>query len=155
MVLGAALIAFIIVHGYKNSIVNNTASDYPEIDQMWRILIGLGIVPAVVALYFRLTIPETPRFTMDIERNVHQAAQDVDNFLTTGTYYKDPDQAVELVRAPKASWADFKNYLGKWQNSKVLIGTAYSWFALDVSYFDLLVEVDTHTINRSLSTVWA
>ena len=66
---------------------------------MWRILIGLGCVPACVALYFRLTIPETPRFTMDIERNVNQAAQDVDNFLTSGTYYVDPDTTIERVQA--------------------------------------------------------
>ena len=39
---------------------------------MWRLLIGLGCVPGALALYFRLTIPETPRFTMDIERNVDQ-----------------------------------------------------------------------------------
>lgn len=43
-----------------------------DIDRAWRILLGLGCIPATLALYFRLTIPETPRFTMDIERNVQQ-----------------------------------------------------------------------------------
>ena len=100
---------------------------------MWRILIGLGCVPACFALYFRLTIPETPRFTMDIERNVTQAAQDVDNFLTSGTFYVDPDASIERVNAPKASKADFLRYFSRWENGKLLLGTAYSWFALDVS----------------------
>lgn len=100
---------------------------------MWRILIGLGCVPACCALYFRLTIPETPRFTMDIERNVTQAAQDVDNFLTSGTFYVDPDASIERVSAPKASKADFLRYFSRWENGKLLLGTAYSWFALDVS----------------------
>lgn len=99
---------------------------------MWRILIGLGSVPGVIALYFRLTIPETPRFTMDIERNVNQATQDVDNFLSTGTYTVDPDARIERVQAPKATKRDFLAYYSKWKNLKVLIGTAYSWFALDV-----------------------
>ena len=101
---------------------------------MWRILIGLGCVPACIALYFRLTIPETPRFTMDIERNVNQAAQDVDNFLTSGTYYVDPDTTIERVQAPKASKRDFIHYFSQWENMKLLIGTSYSWFALDVSF---------------------
>lgn len=30
------------------------------VDKMWRTLIGFGAVPACIALYYRLTIPETP-----------------------------------------------------------------------------------------------
>ncbi|KIP08236.1 hypothetical protein PHLGIDRAFT_117441 [Phlebiopsis gigantea 11061_1 CR5-6] len=133
----AALIAFIIVRAYKGSILHDDTATWPHIDQMWRILIGLGCVPGVIALYFRLTIPETPRFTMDIERNVQQASQDVDNFLSTGTYYVDPDAAIERVQAPKASFRDFKEYFGRWENGKVLLGTAYSWFALDIAFYGL------------------
>lgn len=127
-----ALVALIIVHAYKSSLLGSDPNAH--IDQMWRILIGLGCVPGVLALYFRLTIPETPRFTMDIERNVQQASQDVDNFLTSGTYYVDPDTTIERVQAPKASKRDFLAYFSKWENGKVLLGTSYSWFALDVSY---------------------
>jgi PHS family inorganic phosphate transporter-like MFS transporter len=97
------------------------------------LLIGLGCVPGVVALYFRLTIPETPRFTMDIERNLQQASQDIENVLTKGTYVVDPDAVVQRVDLPKANTRDFRAYFGKWENFKVLFGAAYSWFALDVS----------------------
>ena len=103
-----------------------------HVDFMWRLLIGLGCVPACIALYFRLTIPETPRFTMDIERNVQQAASDVENFLTSGTFVVDPDAVVQRAQAPKATKRDFAAYFSKWENLKVLIGTAWSWFALDV-----------------------
>lgn len=30
------------------------------VDKMWRALVGFGAVPATIALYYRLTIPETP-----------------------------------------------------------------------------------------------
>lgn len=30
-------------------------------DYVWRLLLGLGIIPALVAVYFRITLPETPR----------------------------------------------------------------------------------------------
>ena len=99
---------------------------------MWRLLIGLGCVPGCVALYFRLTIPETPRFTMDVERNVHQAAADINAVIAHGKFDNDAE-VVERVVAPKASRRDFALYFGKWENMKVLIGTAWSWFALDVS----------------------
>ena len=104
---------------------------------MWRILIGLGCVPGAIALYFRLTIPETPRFTMDVERNVKQATQDVENFLTTGSYYVDPDAVIERAQAPKASRHDFISYFSKWENGRLLLGTAYSWFALDIAFYGL------------------
>ena len=110
---------------------------------MWRILIGLGCVPGAIALYFRLTIPETPRFTMDVERNVKQATQDVENFLTTGSYYVDPDAIIERVQAPKASRRDFVRYFSQWENLKLLIGTSYSWFALDIAFYGLGLNSST------------
>lgn len=37
------------------------------LDYCWRFLAGFGAVPALLAVYFRLTITETPRYTMEIE----------------------------------------------------------------------------------------
>ncbi|KAI0787970.1 phosphate transporter [Fomes fomentarius] len=133
----AALIAFIIVSAYKNALLNDDPATLAHVDFMWRLLIGLGCVPGAIALYFRLTIPETPRFTMDVERNVKQATQDVENFLTTGSYYVDPDAPIERVHAPKASRRDFSAYFSQWQNFKLLFGAAYSWFALDIAFYGL------------------
>ncbi|KAK0487091.1 phosphate transporter [Armillaria novae-zelandiae] len=93
------------------------------VDFIWRLLIGIGCVPGVIALYFRLTIPETPRFTMDIERNIQQASADI---------HQRPHR-----KHPKASWSDFFYYFGQWKNGKILIGTAYSWFALDIAFYGL------------------
>lgn len=103
---------------------------------MWRLLIGLGCVPAVVALYFRLTIPETPRFTMDIERNIDQASADISNNIINQDADYDPDN-IRRVIAPKANWSDFADHFGKWQNFKVLFGASWSWFALDIAFYGL------------------
>jgi PHS family inorganic phosphate transporter-like MFS transporter len=100
---------------------------------MWRILIGLGAVPGVIALYFRLTIPETPRFTMDIERNIDRATHDITNVVEGQSKEVDEDAFIQRIEAPKASWADFRAHFGQWKNFKILFGTSYSWFALDVS----------------------
>ncbi|ELU40981.1 inorganic phosphate transporter [Rhizoctonia solani AG-1 IA] len=132
----AALVGLIVTEAYKSSIINGPA-DLRKIDYCWRILIGLGAVPGCVALYFRLTIPETPRFTMDIERNVAQAANDVSIVVTNAKYKHDPDAVIERVQAPKASWADFSRHFGQWKNFKVLFGAAYAWFALDVAFYGL------------------
>ena len=93
----AALIGYISVMALKSDIINGPTT-YDKVDLAWRILIGLGAVPGAIALYFRcapdtfpstlihsfadfvllhlirLTISETPRYTLDVERNVAGAA---------------------------------------------------------------------------------
>ncbi|KAI0709941.1 inorganic phosphate transporter [Earliella scabrosa] len=137
--LSATLFSFIIIASYRQSFLDGSASDVlRSLDQIWRLIIGLGCVPAAVAIYFRLTIPETPRFTMDIERNIRQATSDVDALLSrTEVYTVDPDALTQRVQARQATKHDFRDYFSKWENLKVLIGTAYSWFALDIAFYGL------------------
>ncbi|CAG8497644.1 4882_t:CDS:2 [Acaulospora colombiana] len=133
-ILTAAIVATIAVVALKGPI----DSDPQNIDYAWRILLGMGAIPGVVALYFRLTIPETPRFTMDIERNIDQAAQDITSVLSTGTYKnRDAEAIVIKVDAPKGTWSDFWNYFGKWENGKVLLGTSLCWFFLDIAFYGI------------------
>ncbi len=130
---GAAIVAVVLIAALKDPLEKGGSLDLESMDVMWRILIGIGCVPEVIALFFRLTIPETPRFTMDIERNIHQAEEDIDHFITTGAFTVDPDARIERVQAPKASCEDFKTYFSNLENFRVLVGCAYCWFALDVS----------------------
>ncbi|KAG8897196.1 Inorganic phosphate transporter pho84 [Tulasnella sp. 417] len=132
--LAAAITALCVTRGFKSVILKY--SDHHHVDYMWRIIIGLGILPACIALYYRLTIPETPRYTMDIERDLNQAEQDAD-FVKTGKFEKIEDQPVERIEMPKASRRDFLRHYAKWSNFKVLFGCAYSWFALDIAFYGL------------------
>jgi len=134
----AALVSFIVVAAYKDTISNSpSTTDLNGVDTVWRLLIGLGCVPGAIALYFRLTIPETPRFTMDIERNVDQASTDIDNVLTGAEKQLDEDATIHRINVPKASWADFSAHFSQLKNFKILFGTAYSWFALDIAFYGL------------------
>ncbi|KDE09185.1 hypothetical protein MVLG_00507 [Microbotryum lychnidis-dioicae p1A1 Lamole] len=136
--LSAALVSLVCLAAFKKQILADDPLYPRHLDFVWRLLIGLGAVPGGVALYFRLTIPETPRFTMDIERNVKQASTDVDAFLSTGGYVHDYEQPQAVkVEAPVASRRDFIAHFSKWENGKVLLGCAYSWFALDVAFYGL------------------
>jgi PHS family inorganic phosphate transporter-like MFS transporter len=134
----AALVGFIVTAAYKSAILAEPdVQNLHSVDFMWRLLIGLGAVPGVIALYFRLTIPETPRFTMDIERNIDQAATDIQAVVAGRKNNVDDDAFVQRIEAPKASWADFREHFGKLENFKILFGTAYSWFALDIAFYGL------------------
>jgi PHS family inorganic phosphate transporter-like MFS transporter len=147
----AALIALITAAGFKNSL--KTASSASKcsgvcllaVDKMWRVVIGFGAVPGCIALYFRLTIPETPRYTFDVARDVEKAGSDVNAYMT-GKAEGRPDE-IRRVQAlqesennltvPKGSWSDFWEHYRQWDNGKVLIGTAGSWFFLDIAFYGL------------------
>ncbi|KIS01448.1 phosphate:H+ symporter [Cryptococcus deuterogattii 2001/935-1] len=149
-----AIVAVIVVAAYKSSIKSQPLDDLKAVDQAWRLIIGIGCVPAVIALYFRLTIPETPRYTMDVERNIKQASQDVDAYIATGEYVVDSVQINDRAELPKASWSDFARHFGQWKNGKVLLGTAWSWFALDIAFYGLGLNSSTilSTIGFGSST---
>jgi MFS transporter, PHS family, inorganic phosphate transporter len=107
-------------------------------------------VPACIALYYRLTIPETPRYTFDVARDVEKANDDVEAYMK-GKREGSPDEVAraqalkeaENLAVPKASFRDFISFYGQWKNGKVLLGTAGSWFALDVAFYGLGLNTTT------------
>ena len=132
--IAASLVALIAVHGYKDSILTDDVSDLKHVDYCWRILIVLGGVPRAIDLYFRLTSPETPRFTMDIDRDIQRARTDVKNVLgPEAVYWVDPDAVGQRGDAPRGSHSDFINYFAQPGNLFHLFGASYLCFAVDAS----------------------
>ncbi|KAI9881192.1 MAG: acid phosphatase pho5 [Pleopsidium flavum] len=147
----AAIIALIVAAGFKESL--STASNAAQcggvcglaVDKMWRVIIGFGAVPGCIALYYRLTIPETPRYTFDVARDVEKAGEDTKAYIQ-GKAEGHPDEirrvqgiqnSSQHLDTPKASWGDFIRHYGQWKHGKVLLGTAGSWFFLDVAFYGL------------------
>ncbi|KAH9972156.1 phosphate permease [Lactifluus volemus] len=160
--LASTIVALVTISIFEKAILRDPSTDLYHIDYCWRILVGAGCVPGVIALYFRLTVPETPRFTMDVERNVKKACRNIEavlsaNGVTPGVWRMDPEASTERTDAPTASLRDFRNYFGQWKNARVLLGTAYSWFALDIAFYGLglnssKVFTETMLANLGLST---
>jgi len=67
------------------------------VDIMWRWVIGIGVIPGVLAIIFRFAIPETPRFQIDIEDDPIKAEFDASQL------FGEPTRETEL--GPVA-WAD-------------------------------------------------
>ena len=126
------------------------------VDRMWRIIVGVGAVPAIIALYYRLTIPETPRYTLDIGRDLEQAFADAmawtedtiglanshglvsdEGELRRKHLNRQADRGLDRGNIPVSSWKDFWQYYGRWQTGKILIATAGSWFMVDIVYYGI------------------
>lgn len=89
------------------------------------------------------------QYTFDVDRDVVQGASDIDAFKA-GESKGHPDEITRVaalqnnepqLEIPKASWADFIGYIGQWKNGKVLLGTAGSWFLLDVAFYGKILPV--------------
>jgi len=149
----AGIVALICVAAYKAQLQTAGAPFYSTchgdcaraVDQIWRIVIGFGAVPACIALYYRLTIPETPRYTFDVARDVEKATEDTQAYFE-GRAEGRPDEikrietyrnAEENLAIAKPSFKDFWAHFGQWRYGKVLLGTAGSWFLLDVAFYGL------------------
>jgi len=83
--------------------------------------------------------------------DVEKANEDVEAYMS-GRHEGNPDEltrvkakaeAAEKMTVPVASFRDFANHYSKWKNAKVLIGTAGSWFCLDVAYYGLSLNTAT------------
>ncbi|KAK5114360.1 acid phosphatase pho5 [Meristemomyces frigidus] len=157
----AGIIALIVTVGFKESLL--TAKTYATcsgvcglaVDKMWRVIIGFGAVPGCIALYYRLTIPETPRYTFDVSRDVVKAGSDIKAYLH-GNAEGVPDEIsrVQAMRetapqleVPKASFRDFCHHYGQWKYGRVLLGTAFSWFTLDVAFYGVGLNNSTILTN--------
>ncbi|KAK2035008.1 H+ symporter [Colletotrichum zoysiae] len=149
--LGAAVVALVTAEAFKGNYldVHNLSDCHLRCqlaaDRSWRIIVGMGAVPACVALYYRITIPETPRYTFDVEQDVEKADADIRAYMASkskGEY--DPElqarakkEAGTAYNTPAASWPDAWAYFSQRQHLKMLVGTALSWFFLDLAFYGL------------------
>lgn len=104
--LAATLVALIAVARQRGSIpsvatVNDCTDECRKtLDSIWRWIIGVGVIPAVVALWFRLTIIESPRYTADVSGDSRKAASELNRYLPTETDSTSSSSSVNMENSP-------------------------------------------------------
>ncbi|EGF78798.1 hypothetical protein BATDEDRAFT_20090 [Batrachochytrium dendrobatidis JAM81] len=151
-ILVGGIMTIVFLAAFESHIRN----DILMLDYVWRFMLGFGVVPAIFAIYFRLTIPETPRFTVDVVGDEDKAVRDVARVLemnktldlsSTWVEPEKPDSKdIDPVKTNTVKQSDassFMAHFGQWKNARVLIGTAYTWFALDIAWYGLSLNQAT------------
>ncbi|KAF2463558.1 MFS general substrate transporter [Lindgomyces ingoldianus] len=83
----ANVLSLAAVSGFHSQITNTELSCgddfkcYRAVDRLWRLVVGIGAVPAIIALAFRFTIPESPRYKLDVLRNVNTVFEDTKDYF--------------------------------------------------------------------------
>ena len=158
------LITFTVLNRVYN-IENNRdhAIVAPIADQAWRWVTGLGAIPAMIALIFRLTIPESGRWTLDVQGEADRAVLETRaHFGPSSSISLDEDLELQDdenaegtieadAEAPEPfSKEDLRQYFLAEGNWRYLAGTAACWFLLDFAYYGLQINNP-----RFLAKLWA
>ena len=162
----AGIVSLVVVAAYKSEIEHANSGKECDFkcrkacDQMWRILVGFGAVPGMLALYYRLTIPESPRYALDVETELNAAessgSSKVHNIDIQYDGKEDNSAHFDVEKGPapepvipKASFRDFWRHFGQWKYFKILLGTAGSWFMVDIAFYGL--SLNTAVILQAIN----
>ena len=152
------------------AVVSIIRSKYPQasgrsVDQIWRWVLGLGLIPAVLAVLLRLRIPESPRYTLDVLQDTSKAFEDSNRFnkaslneeLCHWTEF-DPTISFSASRSNSVSRYDmntmdqgpfssekrpgspgstFREVFLKQGNWRLVAGMAIAWLLLDFAFYGL------------------
>src|ERR1019366_9241529 len=93
----------------------------------WRLMLGLGAIPAAAVLYLRAKMPESPRFQARVKGDARGATEATGRLMGLKEFLTNPRMLV------------------------LLLGTAGSWFLFDYAYYGntlslpaILKQVDPH-----------
>lgn len=135
--LAASIVTIIVLAIFKDAINADTIN----LDYVWRLCIGLGTVPAVATVYLRFTMPESPRYALNVNHNVEQAAAAIaikGDMLSEAAIHANERRVADPSNEEKRNhWAEFRAYFKQWRHLKVLLGTSLSWFLLDIAFYGL------------------
>lgn len=148
--LAASLVTLIVVIVYKDQLISVASVGEcvgqcaSTVDKMWRIIIAFGGIPGWFALYYRLTIPETPRYTFDVLYDVEKASVDArkyrygkqGNAVNPITQAKARNEMAKY-RTPRPSLGEVFRYYSQKRQAIRLFGTSMSWFFLDLAFYGL------------------
>jgi PHS family inorganic phosphate transporter-like MFS transporter len=88
----------------------------------WRVIAGVAAIPPAIVVYYRRKVPETPRFSLLVKQNKEEAKKASE--LVGG------ELKTDSVKTTLNSFSEFiKSY---W---KLLLGTALSWFFMDMALY--------------------
>ena len=130
------------------------------VDQIWRWIIGLALVPALVTAIMRFTIPESPRYTLDVLNDPFKASEETNRLKSLSLGSEIINQSNSAVISQKPTPSDVKNITGPstagrhdlgrepssltirqyfWSegNWRTLLATSLSWFLLDFAVLPL------------------
>ena len=97
-------------------------------DVAWRVMLGLGAIPAAGVVYLRSKMPESPRFAAQVQGRASTATKDLATF-SGGVV------AATTTHTPVAARMGIGQFLRSRRMLVLMLGTAGCWFLFDYAYY--------------------
>ena len=149
--LAGSIVTIIVLACFEPAL--NVRGEYNQLDAVWRIQMGLALIPALIVLPFRLTMPEGKKYLESKELNYSTSSSLIEpqpepEPADPGDV-ADTDAAIRNEKAIKAhqdaailgtpdrgtKWNTFIVYFSEWRHLRILLGTSLSWFLLDIAFY--------------------
>ena len=149
--LAGSIVTLIVLACFEHAL--DEESKYSQLNAIWRIQIGVALIPALATLYPRMTMPEGKKYLESRELNgLKRPSSVTSNFSNFTRNRKDSvelvvsdgrelQEQIDAVRAEidaqskRARLDVFIEYFSEWRHLKTLIGTASTWFLMDVAFY--------------------
>lgn len=145
---------------------------FSTLDSVWRWVVGVGCIPALLAILWRFSIPESPRYTMDVADDPKQAimatrrqfrrttrllesrnvsSDEGDTLVSSNprSFSASPALAASLDQAEEKE-SSFWAFFFVEGNIRYLAATSFCWFLLDFCFYALGINSP-----RPLAALWA
>ncbi len=146
--LTASVITCILLAIFRDPLVNGA---FTQIDAIWRLQVGLALIPCFALLYFRLTMPESRKFLQSIELssvakaslNSLSSSETAERKPEDGKTTLVPEADVSVLEAHAAEPSKqvqmeaFIQYFSNPRHALTLFGCAFSWFLVDVAFYGI------------------
>jgi len=96
-------------------------------DIAWRLMLGLGALPALSVIYLRRSMPESPRFAAAVQGREVEARAALERY--SQGVVRSAAGPTERVRS------SLRGFLSTRRSLRLILGTAGSWFLLDYVYY--------------------
>lgn len=113
------------IAGYVVALALLSAKINPDL--AWRIMLGLGAVPAAAVIYMRRQMPESPRYLARVAGRASEAAASMAVYS---------DGVINITAAQeKSTKMSLRQFLSTPRYLLYLLGTAGAWFVFDYAYY--------------------
>ncbi|KZT59377.1 MFS general substrate transporter [Calocera cornea HHB12733] len=170
-----SIVTMVVLACYKGVLDNDDPANWSKTDGVWRIIVGLALIPAFGTLYQRLTLPESIRYTRAIQHlpppidaefakegkipDGHNGNGLKQTYDAEGNIIPvDEAPVIEVTEAQQAKdniaanqrnhFKEFRHYFGQWRHLKILIGTTCCWFLLDIAFYG--INLNTNLILAAM-----
>ncbi|KAF3778406.1 Inorganic phosphate transporter 1-2 [Nymphaea thermarum] len=145
-ILVSAMISLIVSAGFRHKYPapayqdDMVASTVRQADYVWRIILMFGAIPAALTYYWRIRMPEPPRYTALVKHDEEKAERDAQKVIGSKRFAVEAKLEQEhrprerQPVGPTEEWGLFSREFAQ-KHGLQLVATTTTWFLLDIAFY--------------------